>query len=103
VAGNIALSAIVGYGLAKGKGVGFYLLASLLHAALLYVSILTAKGTITNNQMDIIIAAAVAVLTLIVLLIRWRKRDEDTPYLPGSPPVEPPKPETPAPDQPTMV
>jgi hypothetical protein len=103
VAAHIAMSAVVGYGMAKGKGGAFYLLASFLHAVLLYIVMFYAKGLITYNQMEIIVAAAAAVLTLVVLLVRWRRRDEDTPYLPGEPPVEAPKPETPAPDQPTLM
>jgi len=73
VAMHISLSALVGYGLAKGKGWQFYLIAVGLHSAINYVVILYGKELLTLNQIEIYLAAAAALVMLAVLWLRWRK------------------------------
>ncbi len=53
VAFHIAASALAGYGLAKGLGWQFYLLASFLHGATNYSVILLQKGLLTGIQVEI--------------------------------------------------
>jgi RsiW-degrading membrane proteinase PrsW (M82 family) len=86
MAGHIAISAIAGYGLAKGKGWQFYLLASGLHTVVLYIRVLYSKGTLDSTQTEILVAGAVALITLYVLWLRWRKDEEKLePVLPDKP------------------
>jgi hypothetical protein len=91
IAAHIGISAIVGYGLSKGRGWAYYPLAAILHALLFYISYLFVANVITYNQMAIIIAVLAAIIITISLIMRWRKTDEDVPYLPGQPTIEPPK------------
>jgi RsiW-degrading membrane proteinase PrsW (M82 family) len=86
IALNTALTAIVGYGLAKGKGWQFFLLASFLHAVMFYVTIFVAMGDITANQSGLILAVVSALLIAVALWLRWRNNQEETPPLL---PVEP--------------
>jgi len=86
VAGHIAISAIAGYGLAKGKGWQCYLLASALHSILLYLKVLYAKGTLDGTQVEILLAGGAALITLVVLWLRWRKdKEELAPVVPENP------------------
>jgi RsiW-degrading membrane proteinase PrsW (M82 family) len=94
IAIHIALSAIAGYGLAKGKGFPFYLLAAFLHGAVNYMTILYSKGVFTTNQLEIVIAAMAALMMLAALWLRWRKDGAEP-----SAPVETIEPV--APDMPT--
>ena len=77
VAMHIAVSALVGYGLAKGKGWQFYLIAAVLHAAVNYIVFPYRKAVLTSNQVEIYLAAAAALITLAVLWLRWRKDNEE--------------------------
>ena len=94
VASHIAVSAIAGYGLAKGKGFQFYLVASVLHSIVNYLTILYAKGVITTNQLEVILAAFAALIMLAALWLRWRK-DKEAPATPVEA-VEPTVPDIPA-------
>jgi RsiW-degrading membrane proteinase PrsW (M82 family) len=96
VAVHIGISAIIGYGLAKGKGWQFYLLGSALHGILLYARVLYAKDLLSLNAVEIILAAVAGALMLIVLWLRWRKYG-------GEAPIAPPEVKSPAPGQPTLV
>ncbi len=73
---HIAVSALAGYGLAKGKGWQFYLIASLLHALLNYSAVLLQKGLFTIVQLETYAAVIAVVVTAVVLLLRWHKTDE---------------------------
>src|SRR4030042_736879 len=77
VALHISISSLVGYGLAKGKGWQFYLLASVLHGLVNYVVVPYQKGMLTINQIEIYLAAAAALITLAVLWVRWRRKEEE--------------------------
>ena len=73
---HIAVSALAGYGLARGKGWQFYLIASLLHALLNYSVVLLQKGLFTIVQLETYAAVMAVVVTAVVLLLRWHKTDE---------------------------
>ena len=73
VAAHIAFSALAGYGLAKGRGWQFYLIASGLHALLNYGVVLRSAGLLTNLHVEIYIAAIAVAVTVWALWLRWRK------------------------------
>jgi len=73
---HIAVSALAGYGLAKGKGWQFYLIAAGLHALLNYSAVLLAKGLLTIVQLETFAAVMAIVVTAVVLRLRWRKTEE---------------------------
>lgn len=103
IAAHIGITAIVGYGMAKGNGWTYYFIAAFVHALLNYVTYLFMSDAISYNVMAIIIAVLSAIIIALSLVMRWRKTDEDVPYLPGQPEIEPPKEETPEPDQPATI
>lgn len=76
VAFHIAASALAGWGLAKGWGWQFYLLASFAHAFINYSAILSASGTMTMAQLEIFVALWAMIVTVIALRLRWGKTDE---------------------------
>ncbi len=76
VAFHIAASALAGYGLAKGWGWQFYLIASFLHGFLNYSVILLQSGALTIVQMEIYAAVVAMLVTGGALWLRWRKRPE---------------------------
>ena len=73
---HIAVSALAGYGLAKGWGWQFYLIASFLHALLNYSAVLLQKGLFTIVSLETYAAVVAVLLTAVVLLLRWHKTDE---------------------------
>ena len=73
VAFHIAASALAGYGLAKGWGWQFYLLAAFLHASLNYSVILLQSGVFTVVQLEIYAAVWAVLVTGGALWLRWRK------------------------------
>ncbi len=73
VAGHIAFSALAGYGLARGWGWQFYLIASVLHAVLNYSAVLFQTGHLTTLHAEIYIAAVAVAVTAWALWLRWRK------------------------------
>jgi len=76
VAIHIAMSALAGYGLAKGWGWQFYLLASFLHAFANYSTVLFYSGLITVIQVEIFVAVWSVLVTTGALWLRWRKSAE---------------------------
>jgi len=74
VAVHIAFSALAGYGLAKGWGWQFYLIASMLHGLLNYGAVLRQAGLLTTFQVEIYIAVVAVLVTAWALWLRWRKR-----------------------------
>jgi RsiW-degrading membrane proteinase PrsW (M82 family) len=74
VAAHVAFSALAGYGLAKGWGWQFYLIASALHALLNYSIILLQAGLLTSLNVEIYVAVVAALVTAWALWLRWRKR-----------------------------
>ncbi len=73
VAAHTALSALVGYGLARGKGWQFYFIASGLHALLNYSAVLLAVGVLTMVQLELYISIFAVSLIGWALWLRWRK------------------------------
>jgi len=76
VAFHTAVSALAGYGLAKGWGWQFYLLASFLHAFINYSVVLLQSRLITGIQMEIFVAVWAVLVTASALWLRWRKPGE---------------------------
>ena len=74
VAAHIAFSALAGYGLAKGWGWRFYLIASVLHALLNYSIVLLQAGLLSVVHAEIYIAVIAVLVTASALWLRWRKR-----------------------------
>jgi RsiW-degrading membrane proteinase PrsW (M82 family) len=73
VAAHIAFSALAGYGLAKGWGWQFYLIASFLHGLLNYGAVLWQAGRLSTVNTEIYIAFLAVAATAWVLWLRWRK------------------------------
>jgi len=70
---HIAVSGLAGWGLARGWGWQFYLLASFLHSLTNYGVALLTVGVMTIVQVEIYVAAMALLLTGGVLWLRWRK------------------------------
>lgn len=70
---HIAVSALAGYGLAKGWGWQFYLIASGLHALLNYGVVLAAFGLLGTVGIEVYVAVGAALVTAFVLWLRWCK------------------------------
>jgi len=70
---HIAVSALAGYGLAKGWGWQFYLIAAFLHAFLNYSVAFLKLGLVTGIQLEIFVAVWAVLVTAGVLWLRWRK------------------------------
>jgi len=73
VAAHIAFSALAGYGLAKGRGWQFYLIASALHALLNYSVVLRKAGVLADIPVEIYIAVVAVAVTAWALWLHWRK------------------------------
>ncbi len=84
---HIAASALAGYGLAKGKGYQFYLLAAFLNALITYGAVLRVQFEWTVLQVEMYIAVVTVLVIAGALWLRWRKADDE----PAEPvePVEP--------------
>jgi len=94
VALHIATSALVGYGLAKRKGLQFYLIASFLHGLTNYSVVLLQTNHLTSIQAEIYLTAISVSATIVTLWLRWHKPKEipvdDTPViLPDTTPQTP--------------
>lgn len=75
---HIAISALAGYGLAKGKGWQFYLIAAVLHGLINYGVVFYQKEIFTLVQLETYAAVLAVIITAVVLWLRWRKGEEDT-------------------------
>jgi RsiW-degrading membrane proteinase PrsW (M82 family) len=77
---NIAASSLVGYGLAKGRGWQFFLIAVGLHSVLNYATLIYQKGYFTFTQVEIYTAVVAVIVTLVVLWLKWfREKDKPAP------------------------
>jgi RsiW-degrading membrane proteinase PrsW (M82 family) len=83
VAAHIAFSALAGYGLAKGWGWQFYLIASVLHGLLDYRVVLLPGLLRWPVHVEIYAVVLAALVTAWVLWLRWRR----TPVMPEPEPV----------------
>ncbi|HTY81559.1 MAG TPA: hypothetical protein VMB24_02130 [Dehalococcoidales bacterium] len=70
---HTAAGALTGYGLAKGKGWQFYLIASVLHGFLNYVSLLSQKGYLGLELVETWVAVVTIGTSIWVLMLRWGK------------------------------
>ena len=73
LAAHIAFSALAGYGLARGWGWQFYLIASALHGLLNYTVVLLQAGLFTVVHVEIYVAVLAVLVTAWALWLRWRK------------------------------
>ncbi len=76
VAFHTAASALAGWGLAKGWGWQFYLIASGLHAFLNYSTLFLQSGVMTVVRAEIFIASLALLVTYAALWLRWRRTAE---------------------------
>jgi len=76
VTAHTAFSALAGYGLARGWGWQFYLLASFLHGFLNYSVVLLQSGLFTIVHVEIYAAVVAVLVTGGALWLRWRKPAE---------------------------
>jgi RsiW-degrading membrane proteinase PrsW (M82 family) len=74
VAFHTAASAIAGWGLAKGWGWQFYLIASLAHTVLNYGAIIFQAGTLNQIQLEVIVAIFSLIVTAAALWLRYRRQ-----------------------------
>lgn len=75
VAFHIAASALAGYGLAKGWGWQFYLLASFLHGFLNYSVVFLQVGLFTVVHLEIYAAVVAVLVSGAALWLRWRRSE----------------------------
>ena len=73
IALHIAICAIAGWGLARGWGWQFYLLASFIHAVANYSVVILTVGAITIGQLEIYVTVVALLATAGALWLRWRK------------------------------
>jgi RsiW-degrading membrane proteinase PrsW (M82 family) len=78
VAFHIAASALAGYGLAKGWGWQFYLIAAGLHALLNYSVVLLSLGVFGTVGIEVYAAVVASLVAAFVLWLRWRRMAEPT-------------------------
>jgi RsiW-degrading membrane proteinase PrsW (M82 family) len=76
VAFHIASCALAGWGLARGWGWQFYLLAAFLHSLLSYSVVLLQTGLFTIVHLEIYAAVVAVLVTAGALRLRWRKTRE---------------------------
>ena len=67
---NMGLSALVGWGLARGKGLRFYLLAAALHAFVAFISFLMANLSFPVVITELALMVIIIVLTVVMLSMR---------------------------------
>jgi RsiW-degrading membrane proteinase PrsW (M82 family) len=72
VAFHIASTAIAGWGLARGWGWQFYLLAAFMHNLLNYSVVLLQAGIFTIVHVEIYAAVSAVSVTALALWLRWR-------------------------------
>jgi len=82
VAFHIGVSGLAGYGLARGWGWQFYLLAAFLHSLLNYSVVLLRSGLLDVVDVEIYAAVVAVLVTALVLWLRWRKSEETGEYEP---------------------
>jgi len=73
---HIAASALAGYGLARGWGWQFYLLAAFAHALINYGVLFIQSGILTRVAAEIFIADVAVVAVAGTLWLRWRRTTE---------------------------
>jgi RsiW-degrading membrane proteinase PrsW (M82 family) len=69
---HIAVAALAGYGLARGLGWQFYLIASFLHGLVNYSVVLLQSGVLTAIQVEVYVAVMAVIITGVALWLRWK-------------------------------
>jgi RsiW-degrading membrane proteinase PrsW (M82 family) len=82
---HIGASALAGYGLAKGKGWQFYLIAAGLHALLNYGVLFVQRGDFTIVQVETWVAVGAVIAGAWALLLRWGRWSKETEEAAGEP------------------
>ncbi|MDD5338813.1 MAG: hypothetical protein PHG35_05330 [Dehalococcoidales bacterium] len=77
VAYHIGITAIIGYGMAKGSGGGYYMLAVLLHAAFAYLNVLVVNGNMSSDLLGVILAIGAAIIIAISYWLSNRKYSDE--------------------------
>jgi hypothetical protein len=72
---NVAVCALAGWGLARGRGWQFYLLAAFGYFVMNYSAVLVGSGLISAVQAEFLIAAWALIVTGVVLWLRERKSE----------------------------
>jgi hypothetical protein len=72
---NVASCALAGWGLAKGWGWQFYLLAAFAYFFMNYIAVLVGSGLISAVQAEFLIAAWALIATGVVLWLREKKSE----------------------------
>jgi len=75
VAFHTAVTALAGYGLAKGWGWQFYLIASFLHAFFNYSTVFVQSGLLSVVGVEVFMAWVTALVTGVALWLRWRSSE----------------------------
>ena len=73
---HIAVSALAGYGLVRGRGWQFYLIAALLHSILNYSVVLIQKDIFNAVQLELYALVLTFAVTAVVLWLRWKKNEQ---------------------------
>jgi RsiW-degrading membrane proteinase PrsW (M82 family) len=73
---HVAVSAIVGYGLARGKGWQTYLIAAGLHTLLNYGAVVYSKGHINVVQLETFVAVFAVIVSAVIIWLRWERSEE---------------------------
>ncbi len=73
VAFHISVTALAGYGLARGWGWQLYLVAALLHSVTNYSAAFVQSGLLSYTQVEVFVTAWVVLITAGVLWLRWRE------------------------------
>jgi len=73
VAFHTATSALAGYGLARGWGWQFYLIAAFVHAFMNYSAVFSKLGLLTTVQLEMFVALWAVIVTAGALWLRWRR------------------------------
>jgi RsiW-degrading membrane proteinase PrsW (M82 family) len=92
---HIAISALAGYGWAKGLKWQYYLIAAGLHGLSNYAIVLLNKGTLTINQIEIYIAVMAIAATIYVFLVMRSSLRADVVPLISEIPQDPASPDNP--------
>ena len=69
---HTAVSAMIGYGLARGQGWQYYLVGSAFHALFNYGRFFLQKGYFSLVQLETVVAVIAVLLSAVVLIVRWR-------------------------------
>ncbi len=78
IALHVGVSALAGYGLAKGRGWQFYLLAAFLHSLANYGVLFVRSGLFTTIHIEIYVAVIAVVITGFVMWLRWKRVNDDS-------------------------